>query len=604
MSTGSAPTKRKPLFFKHRAPVSSAKPPALDDAAPAATLSSTGSSDVNLTEADSGVDLFRRAKQFFPKAVEAHLRDAEGEAEPTLPPPESSPGRDSNNGVKRRKVSHDVDNGTNGYSGRFSISPESSVSPDGLMLSQRRGRHSARHLGSESPTPPPRRNKGKGVAQAHTVNSHVVFTGSSPEDPRAAAANDDSVIMLDDDSDTDGEQIKRQLNGATSKDSIRIHPDDRDDDESEGSGGGGGGSGGVDASDDEITEVIDPEFEEYIIRARAREAAAQAAKAAQEEAGALIANTVDDGGFASQATVASMAQTASTLTQQDDAAVFSFEQNNPTQQQQPTPDAQAYRIFIASHFPDPVPPLIATVRMDQEMRHVKNAYLNHAASKGVTLTDELADTVLLTWKGSKIYNWTTGQSLKIQPDARGRFRDDDGSVGLGLGDSGSFRGLDQPSAFKSGGLFLEIWTEELYDQYLLDQERRRRRNLGEVLAEDLVSSDGEDGGGGTNQGRGAPGGANNTGHTNSNTGASPSSAQQPAPQRVRLVLKSRDYEKLNITAHGDTTVDMLIAAFCQQRQVGPDQTVAIRWDGDELEGGMTVAEAEMEDMDSVEVYVH
>ncbi|EPE06671.1 hypothetical protein F503_03098 [Ophiostoma piceae UAMH 11346] len=643
MATGIGP--KKSLFKRRAGPVIVQKitepHPALNSALnPASTLTSTstlpspppasltGASSSGLTQDggaintdfdsspprpaanDPGIDLFRRAKHFYPRAVEASLRAGA-----------KQDGANSHD-PKRRKVSSEQDGTDNDVALTLS-----SRSPSASPLAHDATSPLELRDSSKSPSPLRRLDKGKGIATQHTVNAGIIFTDVSPtsrkraspeadaeagEEAEATAetdtntntntnTGDDSVIVLDD-SDTEDTQPQKQR---PRKDSWEEDDDEaskkrrprrlehtiKDDDDDSGDG---------------LAEVIDPEFEEYIIRARARDAASRAAREIQEinaqlgasarrstsgEHAAAGANDTDMS-FESQATVSSTA-----------TAVASEPPPQPLSE-------QSYRIFITPRLPWSVPPLIANVRMDQEMRHVKNAFISHAREKGYEMPPEVAKSVLLTWKGAKIYDFTTGLTLKLNPDAKGRFHEADGLGGLSsftggdANDNGSHR---VSSGFVSGGLHIEIWTNELYERYIVEQEKRRRRNMGETLEEDLLSDDEYDGGGG--------GGDRNSTERDSFTQfkreESAGSRSQPhktqktqqTHDKIRLVLASRSYDKLSVTAHSDTTIDTLIQAFRIQRGIAADKTVTVWMDGEQLDGGTTVGDADLEDMDSVEVHI-
>ncbi|CAK7236171.1 hypothetical protein SCUCBS95973_009517 [Sporothrix curviconia] len=583
---------------------------------------------------DSGVNSFRRAKFFFPKLLEEQRKAAEAEKEAAAAARKaknktttrtdtagrsdprdtkdaisrdhspSTPDRRPKHETKRRKVSHESP------AGERTPSPSPKSSPGSGGRRTRNGRHGRAAIASASPrsdsgSPPPRTrlDKGKGVATAHSVNADVAFTRGSPAatplSPGATrrttrSTKDDSVVVIDSDSegDSDLDLAPYQPRG---KRSARRIEDDEDDNVHNNA-----------QDDDGDLEIIDPEFAEYIMRARDKAKAQRAdVDVPGDMNGAAAAATTTRAPSTSQGTTASMARTGSSLTLSGDLATITPTTDSPSASSAPAPAAVAaeaappsqpqpgdhqYRVFITSHFPQEVPPLLARVRMDQMMRYVKDAYIGHASKHGVSLTDDQAQSVLLTWKGSKIYNFTTGLSLGIKPDPKGRFRD-----AHSISSSGDFGGAGGSSAgFMSGGLHLEIWTEDLYEAYLQEEDKRRRRNLGEVIEEDLLSDD-EIGTSGeaydASQGGGGSGGG----------GAGSGAASQSS--RIRLVLKSRDHEKLKITTYNDTTMETLATAFRLQREIGPDKNVVIMWDGDELEGSMTVGEAEMEDMDSIEVHI-
>lgn len=578
-------TKKKPLIFKRRAgPVSAAPIAALDsdsDSDP-----STVSKPAKATPSDhtdnGGVDLFRRAKQFFPRAIEEQNQRMLAQKQRRQQSPADAvdhtpfPTTDSeDHETKRRKVSYDTASSDYGDSHDRQQKASPSKRHSKAITSQ-----SPKRSSSQSSPQPPTPNKGKGIATPHTVNAQVVFSHvSSTQLPDAAAdAADDSVVLLDNaGSGDEGEAIDAAIVQIKAEEcpellavDVKSEPKDAAVREVEVID---------DSADDDFAEATNPEFNEYIMRAQARDAAARAAQAVREAAGSLrtprgaSTKTTTSAGGASQS-----------------SATASSPQSTPASSGTLATCDQNYRIFITPHLPEPVPPLIATMRMDQKMHFVQVAFLDHARKKGVNLGEDAAANVVLTWKGIKIYSWTTGQSLDVHPDAHGKFRDE----GRGSGGGGG-GGLQQPAGFVSGGLHLEIWTQELYAAFLRDQERRRLRKLGEAVALDLDSSS-ESGDDDRAAERGRVDGVAGS--------AGGGAAAGPNGQRIRLVLKSRDHEKLNMTVYGDTKVATLIAAFREQRQIAAEQTIAIHWDGERLEEDTTVGDAEMEDLDSVEVFIH
>ncbi|CAK7267805.1 hypothetical protein SEPCBS119000_002738 [Sporothrix epigloea] len=584
-----------------------------------AELGFTKKASVPVSE-DYGVNSFRRAKFLFPKLLEEQRKAAEAEKEaaaarkakatasartdvlgnkgdaqrrenedaklksssPSPPPP--SPARHSAHGPKRRKVSRETPTSDN------TPSPTSYTSPGATGLQTEDTRHTADAIdshpfASSPPSPKVQADKGKQVATEHPVHARAVFPRGS-SDPKQRRTSpiarenfvqtgrkaDDSVVLIDSDSDGDSDPdlAAYRSRGVNYPHKVEGNSDNDSDNT-------------VQADDD--SEIIDTEFAEYIMRARNK---AKARKADMDGTGDPSIATAGTTTSASQDSTARTAPPESSFALSGDkpSTPATASQSTPAAPQAPTPSQrlpgdQQYRIFITSHFPQEVPPLLAHIRMDQMMRYAKEAYIVHAKRNGVVLPENQAQSVLLTWKGSKIYNFTTGQSLGIQPDANGRVR---GSQGMnGSGDLGASAG------FSSGGLHLEIWTEQLYEAYLQEEDKRRLRNLGELVEDDPLSDD-ETG----------PGVAA-TGATQAAAGDQPAAAGQST--RIRLVLTSRDHEKLKITAHSDTTAELLASVFRQQRKIAPDKTVVIMWDGDELEKSITVGEAEIEDMDSVEVHI-
>ncbi|CAK7563663.1 MAG: hypothetical protein SEPTF4163_001536 [Sporothrix epigloea] len=566
------------------------------------------------------VNSFRRAKFLFPKLLEEQRKAAEAEkeaaaarkarAQAASAKSNAAKNRDGNTGrsesgdtsssrdrsslspdrrsdhePKRRRVSRETP------AGDLEPSPalqSSSGAKGSRTKNGQQGRNSSTSPCSISSSPSPEAwaDKGKKFASAQPVVLENTLTRGSPDlrqRQRSPVSNanyrdlglkkDDSIVLIDSDTEASSDGELATYRPRDKANFMRTEERRQDDKHSS-----------TQADDD--LDIIDAEFAEYITRARNK---AKARKTDVDATGDAHGAATMATNSASQVTTDGTTHTGSSFALSGETASTAATTSQPTSaalpappSSQPPPGDQQYRLFITSHFPQEVPPLLAYVRMDQMMRYAKDAYISHASRNGVNLTEMQAQSVLLTWKGSKIYNFTTGQSLGIKPDAKGRFRD-----GHGTDSSGESGGSS--AGFLSGGLHLEIWTEELYEAYLQEEDKRRRRNLGELIEDDLLSDD-----------EAGPGGATNDAK---HEAAGNHSAAATQNDRVRLVLTSRDYEKLKITAHYDTTVETLASAFRLQRKIEPDKKVVIMWDGDELEGSMTVSGAEIEDMDSVEVHI-
>jgi len=72
---------------------------------------------------------------------------------------------------------------------------------------------------------------------------------------------------------------------------------------------------------------------------------------------------------------------------------------------------------------------------------------------------------------------------------------------------------------------------------------------------------------------------------------------------VRLSLKAKDEEPVRASVEAGTTVETLINLYRSQRRVAPNQSVTLMFDGERLAEHMTVAAADINDMDSIDVLV-
>lgn len=79
----------------------------------------------------------------------------------------------------------------------------------------------------------------------------------------------------------------------------------------------------------------------------------------------------------------------------------------------------------------------------------------------------------------------------------------------------------------------------------------------------------------------------------------------PKKKGIRIVLKAKEHEALKLTTREETDVEMLIEAFRTQRNIGPEWSVAIYFDGERLEEDALVSEIDIDpdDVNQMEVHV-
>ncbi|KAJ4327108.1 hypothetical protein N0V84_002496 [Fusarium piperis] len=206
-------------------------------------------------------------------------------------------------------------------------------------------------------------------------------------------------------------------------------------------------------------------------------------------------------------------------------------------------------ILIMSQVPN-TRPLKLKYLFDKPFRLARETWSSYQNRSGVSIP---VDDVILTWRKKKIYNTSTLLSLGIRPQGEGRV------IAEGQGSEG----FEDSRAVVN----VEAWTPELFQEMERNEELRRRREAGDISEED------ED-------------------------------QEEPAEDvKLKVMLKSRDLEDLRLTIRPETTVETLVTCFRAQRKVDPDKQVGLWWDGDRLEEHVTMEEAEIEDMDTLEVYI-
>lgn len=136
---------------------------------------------------------------------------------------------------------------------------------------------------------------------------------------------------------------------------------------------------------------------------------------------------------------------------------------------------------------------------------------------------------------------------------------------------------------------MEAWTPELFAQMERDEELRRKREAGE-LDDDYDDDDDELD---TRENKDTRDGAE--------TGQGEGGEEQV---KLRIILKPKDLEPVKLLVRPETTVETLLTAFRTQRDVGGDGAeVALWFDGMRLDEDTTMEDAEIDDMDTIEVHI-
>lgn len=194
--------------------------------------------------------------------------------------------------------------------------------------------------------------------------------------------------------------------------------------------------------------------------------------------------------------------------------------------------------------------------LTQDLGTVRQAFISWMRRQDIAIPLDMEEAIFLTWKGRRIYDSASGLSLGWQPASTGEFPHTTTRV----------------PGFDRGGVLLEAWTETEYVQYTADQERQRLIDRGELIEEGVADEDENE-------------------------------QQEPAVPQVRLLMQEKDQEPLRLTLFLDTAIRIMAGAYRKQRNVPKDREIRLRYEGEWLQPNMTVAEAEIEDLCTVEVYL-
>ena len=251
-------------------------------------------------------------------------------------------------------------------------------------------------------------------------------------------------------------------------------------------------------------------------------------------------------------------------------ALRSAAASGPTAVRPHDPNNPVITVFVNSRLESthPIPPMSAKIQFTQQLRVVRKSFVQRARTQNrLELSEAESEDIILTWCGNRLYDSTTPMSLAPRPDDEGRYVSQRSGKLLSR----------ETDGFEKGGLMFEAWQLRTYEAFLGEKEKKRQRALdsGADSEEEMFAGQ-ADGAGATED--------------------------QAEARKIRLTLKPKTLAPLNMTAHPETKVAVLIHAFRTQRQLSPGTKVALYWDGERLDEEMSLADTEIEDEDTIEVH--
>ncbi|GAP85929.1 putative ubiquitin family protein [Rosellinia necatrix] len=218
--------------------------------------------------------------------------------------------------------------------------------------------------------------------------------------------------------------------------------------------------------------------------------------------------------------------------------------------------------------------LCCTVRTAQVLQIAFDTFKERQKTQ-TSYPHKIISELIFTWRGDRVYHTSKLETLGIYP--RGR----DGR----LYENNAYGGRNAPEGYVGNDkVYFEAWTPEEYEENQQKREReRKRREMGEWWDEDDTTND------------------------DSNNGSGQVMAEAKSSQkeddRVKVIFKARNMPPRNITLRKYSTVAHMIKAFRKLASIDEDKEVEIRWDGETLDLETTVEEADIGEMDSVEVHI-
>lgn len=188
---------------------------------------------------------------------------------------------------------------------------------------------------------------------------------------------------------------------------------------------------------------------------------------------------------------------------------------------------------------------------DRQFHQLRQAWTDAQARVNLHVPD--TDDLILTWRQNKVYTYSTLSDLGIRPY---------GDFGI-ITDGNTTNGLTNNGSM----VHMEVWTPQLFEEYLEQEQVRRRREAGELPEEE-------------------------------------EEAPEPLEDiKFKINLKARNQPELGLTVRPETTVETLITAFRSQRSVPQDKEITLRFDDELLEEHQTMADTDIDEMDIIEVHI-
>ncbi|KAI9814118.1 MAG: hypothetical protein M1832_006006 [Thelocarpon impressellum] len=184
-------------------------------------------------------------------------------------------------------------------------------------------------------------------------------------------------------------------------------------------------------------------------------------------------------------------------------------------------------------------PLLVRVKLSQQLKTVRLAWCHKQA-----FSAEVSDTVFLTWKGKRLFDLTPCKSL--------------GGAGVD-----STQGSDEDRR-----VALVATTDELFRE-----ERKLRERKYDEEEDDADTRD------------------------------SPPPPSHPAIDTIRIVLRSKGFQDHRLKIRPTTKASQIVDSFRQARGVESTREVFLMFDGERLAPDAAVEQADIGDLDFVDVYV-
>jgi hypothetical protein len=201
-------------------------------------------------------------------------------------------------------------------------------------------------------------------------------------------------------------------------------------------------------------------------------------------------------------------------------------------------------------------PLCVLTYFDKPLNTIRAAWLSYQRRNNIHIP--APEDLILTWRQKRVYNYSTLRDLGLRPS----------------GDVGAYtEGFSRKGLIRNGSVHMEIWSPELFRKWEAKEASRRHDSTDE--------------------------------HDNSQD-ALYHEEQEPEEEKakLRVVLAAPGYNEVKLTVRLGTTVETLVTGFrAAQKSIPTEKDVSLWFDGEKMEEHVTMEEAEIDDMDKIEVHV-
>ncbi|KAK7969922.1 protein ESC2 [Apiospora saccharicola] len=219
----------------------------------------------------------------------------------------------------------------------------------------------------------------------------------------------------------------------------------------------------------------------------------------------------------------------------------------------PSTPPEVVEIFVQSHLEGTMD-MRVKVHLLQKLSVVKQSWVLYNQKKKMPVLESTLNSMFFTWRGNKVYDFTTLASLDIK-------RNNDNQLY-------SINGTTRDGFDGWGKVHMEAWTSELFEEHQREKDKERLRRLGELEEDE-------------------PG-------------------QVPTPEKVtsiKVILKSKDNGTQNLTVPMNVEVAKLSLAFRTVKKIPAERKIVLHFDGEALDEESTIDDVGIENMDTIEVHL-